>query len=73
MRAYEFKELRKEILKNQGIKDVEPLKVETIKFKSKIAEGGNIEKFGKLLRNHQGEEILMVSGTGTGKTYIYGQ
>lgn len=70
MRVYEFKELRKEILKNQGIKDVESLKVETIKFKSKIAEGDNIEKFDKLLKNHQGEEILMVSGTGTGKTYM---
>lgn len=70
MKAYEFKELRNEILKGQGVKDIEPLKVETISFNSKIAEGDNIEKFGKLLTNHQGEEILMVSGTGTGKTYM---
>ena len=70
MTGKQFRYLRYEILKKQGKKlKYQDLEVRELEFEKKIAEKDNIEKFAEIVENNRGKELLMIAGTGTGKTY----
>lgn len=74
MKGTEFRDLRHRILKSQGIaNEYYSLKVDTINFKKKIAEGSNLNKIANIVESNRGKEVLMIAGTGTGKTYTVNQ
>lgn len=72
MKGKQFISLRKQILKKQGKKAGSP-DLSEIGFVSKISEGSNIEKLGRIIEKNRGRELLMIAGTGTGKTYSVNQ